>query len=231
MIAATKEANELERKRRLAWEQEQEAKHTQREAEMERQIVDMRQEIASLKAYVAVLPSLLKSTMSGPSAFHQIGAAPATTEPPSAQLLSPVSQRPDSSAHVSGFVQHSVHPLSPISQPPSRAQPLFVEGSSTRPLVVEHDSEFIQDGRDTVAESSPSVFSSPRFRPTQPPSRGTEAPSTIPRRRRRDSPEQEADGDDEGSDAESSDGHPERPLKRTNHRDTRILTVQVSSLA
>jgi hypothetical protein len=52
-LASTREAQEIENKRRIAWEQEQEAKHKFRQAEMERRMLEMQQEIAALKARVA----------------------------------------------------------------------------------------------------------------------------------------------------------------------------------
>ena len=52
-LASTREAQEIEHKRRIAWEQEQEAKYKLRQAEMERRMVEMQQEITALKARVA----------------------------------------------------------------------------------------------------------------------------------------------------------------------------------
>ncbi|KAF8138462.1 hypothetical protein EV363DRAFT_1393914 [Boletus edulis] len=52
-LASTREAQEIEHKRRVAWEQEQEAKYKFRQAEMERRMLEMQQEIAALKARVA----------------------------------------------------------------------------------------------------------------------------------------------------------------------------------
>ncbi|KZT19279.1 hypothetical protein NEOLEDRAFT_982239 [Neolentinus lepideus HHB14362 ss-1] len=239
VIAASKEANEQERKRRIAWEQEQEAKQTQREAELERQLAEMRQELASLKAYVVVLPALLRSSNSGAPILPQIQAVP-TPAPPYIQPVSPISQSSYSQAtpaQAHALVNHSssavpaTHPLSPISQPPSRPLPLFVEGSSTRPLGDDYNPDFHQDARDTITESSPSVFSSPQFQRAEPPLRGelsteAEISSIVPRRRRRMSLNQPTDGDDEGSYGDSGDERSERPLKRLNHHDTRILTIQ-----
>jgi hypothetical protein len=51
-IAATREAQESENKRRSAWEQELEAKYQQRQAETESQLVQMKRQIAHLKACV-----------------------------------------------------------------------------------------------------------------------------------------------------------------------------------
>ncbi|KAI9512250.1 hypothetical protein F5148DRAFT_1165091 [Russula earlei] len=54
-IAATREAQESENKRRAAWEQEFEAKYQQRQAETESQLAEMKRQIAYLEACVASL--------------------------------------------------------------------------------------------------------------------------------------------------------------------------------
>lgn len=51
-LTSTREAQEIEHKRRLAWEQEQEAKYNLRQAEMERRMLEMQQEITTLKSRV-----------------------------------------------------------------------------------------------------------------------------------------------------------------------------------
>ncbi|THH15382.1 hypothetical protein EW146_g5087 [Bondarzewia mesenterica] len=52
-LQATKAAHESERKRRIAWEQELDAKYAQRQAEMETKVAEMEQEITCLRAYIA----------------------------------------------------------------------------------------------------------------------------------------------------------------------------------
>lgn len=66
ILATSKEAEQAERQRRLAWEHEQEIKTAQRQAEMERRFQDMQQEISGLKAYI----SLTQPTMQTPQAPH-----------------------------------------------------------------------------------------------------------------------------------------------------------------
>ncbi|KAH9938263.1 uncharacterized protein B0H18DRAFT_966294 [Fomitopsis serialis] len=68
VLSSSKEAAELERKRRQAWEEEQEARFIQRQAEMERQMLEMRQELSQLKSH-----TLVQSP--GPS---PVGASPTT---------------------------------------------------------------------------------------------------------------------------------------------------------
>ncbi|KAF9076805.1 hypothetical protein BDP27DRAFT_1413953 [Rhodocollybia butyracea] len=50
VVQQTNQAHENERKRRMAWEQEQEERYTQRQAELERQMMEMRQELYSLRS-------------------------------------------------------------------------------------------------------------------------------------------------------------------------------------
>jgi hypothetical protein len=54
-LAATREAQESENRRRIAWEQELEAKYQHRQAETESQLAVMKRQIAYLKACVASL--------------------------------------------------------------------------------------------------------------------------------------------------------------------------------
>ncbi|KAG6333666.1 hypothetical protein ID866_5424 [Astraeus odoratus] len=49
-LASTREACEIEKKRRAAWEREMEAKHMLQKAEMERRILELQQEVSSLRA-------------------------------------------------------------------------------------------------------------------------------------------------------------------------------------
>jgi hypothetical protein len=57
VLTASKEAQEAERKRRLEWEQQQEEKHAQRQAELEQQLLEMRQELASVRGSIAINPT------------------------------------------------------------------------------------------------------------------------------------------------------------------------------
>lgn len=114
MLAATKEAQEIERKRRLAWEQEQEAKYTQRQAEMERQMLEMRQEIQSLKG------------TTGPNVNMSPGndRAQVTTNQAQTHTLPTAIQQPSP--------QPSQSPV-PVSSR-SQTRHTFIQGSSSRPI-------------------------------------------------------------------------------------------------
>ncbi|KAF4574958.1 hypothetical protein EYR36_006312 [Pleurotus pulmonarius] len=115
IVATTKEAQEIERRRRLAWEQEQESKFIQRQAEMERQMFEMRQQIASLQAMVH--PS------SSPNILHR---TPDNTPRPTLLLETPVHfhgstahLQPNSMASQESFVpnQMELHMNGPITPP------------------------------------------------------------------------------------------------------------------
>ena len=103
---AIKEGEEIERKRRQAWEQEQEAKYNMRQADMEKQILELKQEIVSLKSVIGLNPGMPANDQ---------------RQPPVDKLTGPQQPTPSNS-------------LSPESHTPSsNAQPTFVQSSSTQP--------------------------------------------------------------------------------------------------
>ncbi|KAJ6598902.1 hypothetical protein DFH09DRAFT_18137 [Mycena vulgaris] len=110
LVASTKHAQEIERTRRLGWEREQEAKYTQRQAETERQMLEMRSEISQLR-------SLL-------SANHSPLFTPHNGSPAIANLRHP---RPAS-------------PISPVSQPSSHSQQFAQGSSTLQPSSYSNDS-------------------------------------------------------------------------------------------
>ncbi|KAJ7180260.1 hypothetical protein C8R43DRAFT_395004 [Mycena crocata] len=108
LVASTKQAQEIERTRRLAWEQEQEAKYIQRQAEMERQLLDMRNEISHLRSLINTNRSPLFTPHNGSPAMAHL------SHPQPASPISPVSQP---SSYSQQFVQGSscLHPPQSIS--------------------------------------------------------------------------------------------------------------------
>ncbi|KAJ7781084.1 hypothetical protein B0H16DRAFT_1497024 [Mycena metata] len=181
LVASTKQAQEIERTRRMGWEREQEAKYIQRQAEMERQMLEMRSEIASLRALI--------------NANHSPLFTPYNGSPAIANLRHP---RPAS-------------PISPVSQPSSHSQQHFVQGSSRLQPASTLNS---------ALQYSPVA---PRAVTPSPSRHDSEAPSSVSRprkRRRRSAPLSE----DESASDSSSDSRP--ALRRTDHHDKRILTVQ-----
>ncbi|KAJ7129511.1 hypothetical protein C8R44DRAFT_700337 [Mycena epipterygia] len=103
LVASTRHAQEIERTRRLGWEKEQEAKYIQRQAEMDRQILEMRNEISHLRSLVNANHSPLFTPHNGSPAIANLG------HPRPASPISPVSQP---SSHSQQFLQGStrLHP-------------------------------------------------------------------------------------------------------------------------
>ncbi|KAJ7684025.1 hypothetical protein B0H17DRAFT_1073292 [Mycena rosella] len=105
LVASTRHAQEIERTRRLAWEKEQEAKYIQRQAEMEHQMLEMRNEISQLRSLINANHSPLFTPHNGSPAIANL------RHPRPASPISPVSQP---SSHSQQFVQGSSR-----LQPPS----------------------------------------------------------------------------------------------------------------
>jgi hypothetical protein len=84
-LVATREAQESENRRRLAWERELEAKYQQRQAETESQLAEMKRQITYLKACVA---SLLHHGREG-TAHVASGSGYLLDEPDSLSLAAP----------------------------------------------------------------------------------------------------------------------------------------------
>ncbi|KAI0638065.1 hypothetical protein C8Q77DRAFT_1153750 [Trametes polyzona] len=159
VVASAREAALAEQQRRIAWEREQESKAAQRQLELERQILEMRQELNMLRAYVGTHPG----TAIVPVAAALQPEAPGNTIPTTARI-EPASPTSGPSP------QTPLSPISPIPQHPEVQWPLFVEGSSSRP--------YVPEGQDTlnahIATQSPfaavlsppaSAASSPHFAP------------------------------------------------------------------
>ncbi|KAF8640016.1 hypothetical protein AX17_001260 [Amanita inopinata Kibby_2008] len=126
LVSTTRDAHEIERKRRLAWEQEQEAKFAQRQAETERCMLEMRQEIQTLRA---MLGSNGKPLISSQQAL-QVSKSPLEQQPtrqPVTGLFMPHSS-------MSPAMQGQSIPLqTPTSQCSTLSQSTFVQGSSNNP--------------------------------------------------------------------------------------------------
>jgi len=107
-IAATQTAHEDEQRRRLAWEQEQEAQYAEKQAEMEKKKLEMSNELMSLRA---VCNSLRKTN--------------------TRIVVSPVLQ-PQSNAGIQPGSS-----ISPSPQPPF-TPPMFTQGSSSLASIQPH---------------------------------------------------------------------------------------------
>ncbi|EGN93014.1 hypothetical protein SERLA73DRAFT_190145 [Serpula lacrymans var. lacrymans S7.3] len=205
LLTSTKEAQEIERKRRVAWEQEQEAKYALKQAEMERRMLEMRQEIASLKSVIGTHgPTSSFTTPSNSAAVSQSSFSPPTVEQQPTPSTSP---RPTPvSVTNSSFQAH----LASVSS----AQP-----STSRFQSVHPDDNVSEANAMELHALSPSFSPPARFISVDPSSSRQGGASSA---RKRQTP---ASDEEESSDS-SSGTPPVRPLKRRSHHDTRCLTIQ-----
>ena len=208
MVSSTREAQEIERKRRSAWEQEQEAKYAQRQAQTERELFDMRQEMELLRSNIK---ELRNSQRSGVLTSHC--TSPVLSEHRSHQPVSPVS---------------------PVLQTATHPSQVFVQGSSSDPLSVQpsyyHAHQF-----ETTQDRHPQEFVPPSQSITPTPSPQltlVEASRQFPdnhtsRRKSRKRQNSELSGSTDSSSSESSGRSQSRPQRRINHHDKRCLTINV----
>ncbi|KAI9001122.1 hypothetical protein BD414DRAFT_473648 [Trametes punicea] len=224
VVATAREAAAAERKRRIAWEREQEAKSMQRQTELERQILDMREEINMLKAYISMHPHIpdpagiqAQSTLTPIASIAHIEPASPSTEP------SP---------------QTPLSPISPIPHHQSVPQPQFVEGSASRPLV-QHSEALTHSPSLSVLSPPASTLPSPHFAPAStatpaispdssdhlaPPTPQSTAPSTALRKRPRYVLEDDSDYQSE-SEGEAGGPNSDHVRERRNGHDRRCLTI------
>ncbi|KAJ4478283.1 hypothetical protein J3R30DRAFT_3890102, partial [Lentinula aciculospora] len=135
VVTQTNQAQENERKRRLAWEQEHEERYAQRQAELEKQMIEMQREIYSLRSAF--------TAGSSPSAISD-------TQCSNSQFASPATHDSITSDHVQYY--------SPISPSPQISDN-FVQGSSTSPM--QQYNAFVSDTSNYTIPSSPQ-YGSPR---------------------------------------------------------------------
>ncbi|RDB22541.1 hypothetical protein Hypma_010034 [Hypsizygus marmoreus] len=204
IVAATRESQEIERKRRLAWEQEQEAKYTQRQAELERLVFEMRQEISTLRSNANAKPSAAATGLITPQ--HHLSPPLAVQRPP-----------------------QPASPISPVFQVASSSY-AFVQGSSNQPLPGHqpyHD-DFQMPPQPEITSDEPPIPAitpspSPQLTFVQPSQLHHEVSVSPVNRRKRQTPELSSDEEGNSSDSSSSNNGP--PLKRVNHHDKRCLTI------
>ena len=230
IVSATQNSQELERKRRLAWEQEQEAKVTQVQANMEQKMQDMFNEITSLRSAVNTLTSSPSSSPPTNASSPQFNMSPFM-----AQQINPYFQ--------------PASPISPVSQH-STYQPIFVQGSSNGSLPSANQNTYqvgqvVRPQMSQLNHAPPCLEESPRLdvqlphQATSPDpspqltSLETSTPSSssglhLKGKRRRKSVKP-IDDESSSSNSSSSDSAISRNPKRSNHHDTRCYTIQVSS--
>ncbi|KAH9951694.1 hypothetical protein B0H21DRAFT_783446 [Amylocystis lapponica] len=216
VFTATKEAADIERRRRQAWELEQEAKYTKRQAEMEQEMLEMRQEISVLKAYISLHPSVTTPDGNAVPSTARIDAVPQTIDP-----IPPISE--DATTPLPLTLVTTV-----IEAPPPQL-PTFIEGSSSEPLthahVFQHSrSENIQHLDVPWPDSSISTSPSPTLQSSDA-SRPPTSASSRNSRKRQSRTSRSVDGHESSSDESSGSPVGDRPLKRANGHDGRCLTI------
>ncbi|CDO71324.1 hypothetical protein BN946_scf184908.g82 [Trametes cinnabarina] len=235
VIASARDAAAAERDRRIAWEREQEAKSFQRQAEMERQIMDMREEINLLKAYISLQPH------ARPAATFQ--AQGITDKIPS------IAHRELASPDIENSPQTPLSPISPVPHHPPAPQAAFVEGSSSGPLKPQDlsatydpilggslspsSSTKTTPHSATVAATQVALrsVSSDHLAPPTPQSTGPSvspmplSPRPHPAVRKRPRYVLEDDSDYTGSSAGEAGDSADRRRERRNGHDSRCLTI------
>lgn len=200
-LASTREAQEIENKRRIAWEHEQEAKHKLRQAEMERRMLEMQQEIAALKARVAFS---IPASSSSVGASVNVHSNPVLSQHSQFEYASLVSSPQQPTPITSPTLSHPSTPAAFYS--PRAGQP--VAGPS------------ILDSAE--ASTSASYLPSPLLPHTR-------FVNANPLSSLRNVTGNSAAGSDSEEERNPDDESPPPPyrVRRKNHHDTRCLTIQV----
>lgn len=218
IIASARNAAAAESKRRVAWEQEQEAKNAQTQAAMEQRLSSVQEELAILKAYITMHPNLAPPTAVQSSYVNTISTT---------ARIEPASPVPEPCSP-----QSLISPESPF---PRSISAEFVQGSSSRPLsvhsidalyVIEEVPSPALSARTTLGHipQSPLIPQSVGATPNTPAATPEPESNTRKRSRRVLEDDTDYDSDSEGSDAPPTD----RPLRRKNGHDDRCLTIHVS---
>ena len=206
MLANTRDAHEVERKRRIAWEHGIETRYTQQHADMERTMLDMRHELASLRAFVATNLSQ-GFTRALPFDSYSLALEQQQRHNPIALPISPVSQ--PSSFHHSALAD---------ADPTSHADDSQIFSNDA----ANDDGLGVQQDAAVVEPPSPAPSPAP-----QPESSLHAASSTLRRSSRRKRTPESIHSDEGSSQEEGYRSDSERPRKRINHHDKRCLTIHV----
>ncbi|KAH9918227.1 uncharacterized protein BXZ73DRAFT_92280 [Epithele typhae] len=201
-VNAARNAFVAERSRRVGWENDQESKRMQLKVELDKQIADMRQELTMMKTYLSLHPNF---TM--PAELRNM--LPAETVPSTAHIEAYASPSPS-------FAPTPVSPVSPLPYHPLAPQPMFMQGSSSRPLAVP-GAHVQQLPPNTPPNAVPERFSEINSLPT-PPS------SILPRHVIEDNSDYDSDSED--SDASTVD----QRRKRKNGHDIHAVRIHIRKL-
>ncbi len=231
LVANTHQAAEIERKRRMAWEQEQEAKYAQRQADIERQMLAMRHEIGTLRSMFTTssqTPFGGSPAFTAASILHQMHAQPSSSMSPPLGA-SPVSQ----SAVVPAY----------LGQPMLQQAPQLYTMQSPPEAQIQPYSSMPQAGPSNHAQFGTSLTPSPspHLQPTltdptmHPQPTAPDAPtyhrSSPPKtkKKRKALAHSDSSSSDEGSDSSDSDAKRRPRKRRSNHHDQRCFTIHVRS--
>ncbi|KAG2077271.1 hypothetical protein BDR04DRAFT_1000628 [Suillus decipiens] len=202
-LNSARESQEIEQKRRLAWEQEQEARYLLRQAEMERRMLEMQQELNTLKAKIAF------GTPKVPAASPSM-QTPSATDQQSTPMTSPVL------SHSSTIVGHHASPDPGQAVSPSVLRHMSASSDAEPPA---GSPSVGNTASPAPAHASPLLSRPARFINVDP-SSSRQGSSSNPRKR----PTLDTTSGEDDSGSEYS--LVERPIKRKNHHDTRCLTIQ-----
>ncbi|TFK28855.1 hypothetical protein FA15DRAFT_633377 [Coprinopsis marcescibilis] len=223
---------EAEAQRRRIWEQEQEAKAARRQAEVDEQMLRMREELSYLRSFLETRQSASSSTLFIPHRSSPSSTAE-TLGDNSVQLVSPISpmaQTPPFTRlsalqgnHLLDYpeqcanVDRDLSPT-PTSRPPSQGSEFHLPA----PHAIMH---FDQQSCDPPSKSTTPEFSSQSQCDSIESSHPTPAPlpPRLKQKRQNISSSSENDSDCSYDSSVISTG---RPRKRANHHDKRCLTIQ-----
>jgi hypothetical protein len=205
-LNSTRESQEIEQKRRFAWEQEQEAKYTLRQVEMGRRMLEMQQELAALKAKLAF-------------GTAKPAAASSSMQTPHMSVHGPEQQQPTPST--SPALSHSSTIIPNHASPDSVYPTIHRQASAFSDAELPAPSPSVCSTAGSVHASPPLLSQPARFINVDP-SSSRQGSSSNSRKR----PALDTTSDD-GSDT-SQFSMVERPSRRKNHHDTRCLTIQVN---
>lgn len=232
-------AQEAERERRLAWEQEQEAKVAKaaaKQTEADKEMHDMREEIASLRAFI----HSHHSEQSASSSTCSVTDIPLSSTPNSpdqhSSPISPLSQSGSPFQRPFAYYSYSASPPSAhtdrkpyIDEPQPIAQASTYHAApatlaSMQPCdrgAYDPPSYSITPGRSSQSSSIKSPDSTPPPIPAS-------TPVPFRGKQKRNIPTS-SENDSDSSIISSSAYNSSRPRKRVNHHDKRCLTIQVCS--
>lgn len=214
MITATRQAQLGESQRRLAWEQEQEARYAQRQSDMEHRMLEMFEEIKALRSTINALnnnSAVSPSNTSSPPISHL------PTTPASLQLASP-----------------SLPGLQPLPQPlpqrmPVRKSPsnvLDAASSSNESNAVQTQPCQEHTFQVSLVASTYDLLTPGTSPQVESPEQATST-SPGPRKRKEKRKPSPSSDDDGSTSSSSSSAAPRRPRKRRNHHDTQCYTIHV----